>query len=401
MRILETCIRYPPARGGGETNAHAVATRLHRRGHEVTVYTSDLATEFPMARLDQPYAEVDGVPVRRFKGHSLPGPFHWVWMPSMRAMLQDRADLIHVFAYGHHTNLWAAKAARKWAVPLVFTPQYHPLYSTTGGAPRKALRSLFDRFLGPKPFRASSLVIALSTPELEWMRPLIPPTTRAVVIPAGIDLAEFQGGGDGRAFRERHQLDGRVLLYTGRLAMNKHLESVISLMPDLVREFPDLTFVAVGEDHGRLAAWKELASRLGVAGRVRFLGHLERAELIEAYRACDAYVLPSDYESFGIVLLEAMACGKPVVATRVGGVPDIVSDRQTGLLVPYGDAPALREALASLLRDEGLRRSLGAAARAAVGDRFDWDSIVRRIEAEYAALLAGKPAGSPAAPRAP
>ena len=356
------------------------------------MYTSDLATEFPMARLDGPYAEVDGVRVRRFKGHSLPGPFHWVWMPSMRAMLKDRADLVHLYAYGHHTNLLAAKAARTLGVPLVFTPQYHPLFSTTGGAGRKALRSVFDRFLGPKPFRASSLVIALSTPELEWMRPLIPPTTRAVVIPAGIELADFEGEGDGVAFRQRHHLHGRVLLYTGRLAMNKHLESVIRLLPELVKEFPDLTFAAVGEDHGQLAAWRELSHKLGVERHVFFLGHLSRGELVEAYRACDAYVLPSDYESFGIVLLEAMACGKPVVATRVGGTSDIVTDRETGLLVPFGDDAALKQALLSVLGDEALRRALGQRARNAVGERFNWDSIVTRIEAEYAALLSGKTA---------
>ncbi len=392
MRILQACVRYPPAQGGAETHVHAVATRLKQHGHEVAVYTSDLKTEFPMSRLEGPYAEVDGVPVRRFAAHSLPDGLHWVWMPSMKAMYKDRADLVHAHSYGYHQTHIAAKAAERLAVPFVYTPHYHPPFSTTGGAGRKGLRSFYDRFLGLKPFRAASLVIAVSTPELELMRPLIPPTTRTVVIPNGIELKKFAGEGDGRSFREMHQLFGPLLLFTGRLAVNKHLEHVIELLPELLKEFPGLTLAAVGEDHGMLGAWHGLAVKLGVEKHVKFLGQVSADELIEAYRACDAFVLPSDYEAFGIVLLEAMACGKPVVATRVGGVSDIVSDRETGLLVPYGDGAALKSALSSVLGDASLRRALGGAARRAVGERFDWDSVVKRIEGEYAALLAGKSA---------
>src|SRR5882672_2118556 len=200
-----------------------------------------------MQRLDGAYSEIDGVPVRRFRAHSLPGPAHWVWMPSMRAMYRDRADLIHCHSYGYHQTHIAAKAAKKLGVPLIYTPHYHPPYSTTGGAGRQRLRGFYDKRLGRKPFEAAALVIAVSTPELDWMRPLIPPTTRTVVIPNGIDLKRFHGEGDGRAFRELHGINGPLLLFTGRLAVNKHLEHVITLMPELLEEFPDLVFAAVGE----------------------------------------------------------------------------------------------------------------------------------------------------------
>lgn len=386
MRVIQACIRYPPAQGGAETHVHALSTRLKKRGHDVRVYTSNLKTEFPMARLDGPFGEVDGVPVRRFAARSMPDGLHWVWMPSMRAMMKDKADLIHAHSYGYHQTHIAAKAAKRLGVPFVYTPHYHPPYSTTGGAGRKGLRSLYDRFLGVKPFKAASLVIAVSSPELEWMRPMIPPATRTVVIPNGIELKRFQGQGDGRAFRELHHVWGPMLLYTGRLAANKHLDSVIDLLPDMLKQFPDVTFVAVGEDHGKRKEWHELAVKLGVEKRVLFLGHVSGDELLEAYRACDAFVLPSDYEAFGIVLLEAMACGKVCVATRVGGVSDIVTDRATGLLVPYGDRAALRSALISVLGDASLRRELGDAAKRAVGEKFDWDSVVSRIEAEYRRL---------------
>lgn len=390
-RVVQACIRYPPARGGAETHVHAVATRLKRRGHDVAVYTSDLKTEFPMERLDGAYAEVDGVPVRRFEARSMPGAFHYVTYPAMKgALLADRADIYHAHSYGYpHTHL-AAKAAARHGRPFVYTPHFHPPYSTTGGRTRKTLRSVYDSALGRRPFRAADLVIAVSSAELQWMRPMIPLDTRTTVIPNGIDLKDFEGDGDGRAFRERHGVHGPMLLYTGRLAGNKRLDTVIALMPDLLKEFPDLTFVAVGEDHGMGRSWRELAERLDVKDHVRFLGHVERAELVEAYRACDAFVLPSDYEAFGIVLLEAMACGKPCVATRVGGVVDIIRHQETGLLVEFGDKEALKEALTSLLGDHVARRELGGAARASVGREFDWDAVVGRIEAEYGKLARGE-----------
>jgi len=397
LRIIQACVRYPPATGGAETHVHALATRLKQRGHDVVVYTSDLSTEFPMAKLPAEAAPltdkatglplVDGVPVRRFKASSLPGALHWVRMPSMKAMLDDRADIIHMHSYGYYQTHVASKAAAKLAAPLVYTPHYHPPFSSTGGAGRKGLRSFYDRRLGRKPFEAASLVIAVSSPELEWMKPMIPPATPTVVIPNGIELQRFSGHGEGRAFREAHKITGPMLLYAGRLAINKHLEHVIEVMPDLLREFPDLTLCAVGEDHGMLEPWKAAAAKAGVEAHVRFLGHIADEALIEAYRACDAFVLPSDYEAFGIVLLEVMACGKPVVATRVGGVTDIVTDRQTGLLVPYGDRAALKNALVSLLGDASLRRELGQAARRSVGEKFDWNSVVTRIEEHYRLLL--------------
>jgi glycosyltransferase involved in cell wall biosynthesis len=390
VRIIQACVRYPPAKGGAETHVHALSTRLKQRGHDVVVYTSDLDTEFPMARLGGPHAEVDGVPVRRFKATSLPGRLHWVRAPSMKALYRERADIIHAHSYSYQHTHFAAKAALRLGAPFVFTPHFHPPASATGGGGRDKQRALYDRFLGRKVFAAASLVVAVSTPELEWMRPLIPPGTATVVIPNGVELKRFAGEGDGRGFRERHSVVGPMLLFTGRLAVNKRLEHVIELMPALLKEFPGLVFCVVGEDHGMLAEYKALCEKLGVQAHVRFIGHVSPEELVEAYRACDAFVLPSEYEAFGIVLLEAMACGKAVVATRVGGVSDIVTDRQTGLLVPYGDPAALARALTSVLGDRMLARELGGAARRAVGERFDWDSVVRQVEQQYTLLLGAR-----------
>ena len=109
--------------------------------------------------------------------------------------------------------------------------------------------------------------------------------------------------------------------------------------------------------------------------------------LLSAYPACDVFVLPSEYEAFGLVLLEAMSCEKPCVATNVGGVPEVVEDGKTGLLVEYGNPVALASAIIKLLGDEEKRRSMGMAGRKRVIENFTWPKIVDKIEGVYRELV--------------
>jgi glycosyltransferase involved in cell wall biosynthesis len=106
-------------------------------------------------------------------------------------------------------------------------------------------------------------------------------------------------------------------------------------------------------------------------------------------------VLPSRYENFPVVLLEAMACGVPVVATRVGGIPELVTDGVEGLLVPAGDAPALREALAAIVRDGARASGMGARARRRIEGRYTWDIIAAQMAALYARVAAGATTSHP------
>ncbi|WNB86244.1 glycosyltransferase [Cellulomonas sp. ATA003] len=137
----------------------------------------------------------------------------------------------------------------------------------------------------------------------------------------------------------------------------------------------------------------ELATRLGVVHRVRFVGSVPRADVPALVRRADVVVATPWYEPFGIVPLEAAACGRPLVGTAVGGLLDSVEDGVTGLLVPPRDPVALADALGRLLADPGLRTSLGAAARRRALDRYGWDRVADRTVAAYAAVGAGARVG--------
>ncbi len=205
------------------------------------------------------------------------------------------------------------------------------------------------------------------------------PVTPAV-INNGIDLSLFRPQPPDLAWR---QYGGHLLLYVGRLQPWKGVETAIRALPML----PTATLLVAGdgEDRPRLTA---LAAMLGVGARVRWLGMLPREELPTLYSSVDL-LLATSYasETFGISLIEAQACGLPVVASNFGGFPEVVAVGKTGLLVPPRDPDALAQAVAALLHDAPRRHALAAAAPAWAA-QWGWAAVTDRVEAAYHAALA-------------
>ncbi len=171
------------------------------------------------------------------------------------------------------------------------------------------------------------------------------------------------------------------LLSVARLSSTeqpKGIDTVIRALPDLLRQFPDLVYVIVGDgpDRARLQA---LADQLGVRGSVCFRGFVPEEELRQEFARCWLYVMPSAKEGFGFVFIEAMAYGKPVVAARATAIPEVVEHGRTGLLVEPGNAPQLAEAIAELLRDGVLRQQMGAAGRETVRQRYTFDAFCNQV----------------------
>ena len=179
-----------------------------------------------------------------------------------------------------------------------------------------------------------------------------------------------------------------IVGFVGRLSPEKRVDLLLEAFARLapVGAAPLCAIVGSGPDEGRL---RLLARRLGIADRVRFLGHRDDALALVA--GFDVAVLPSDREGCPLAVLEYMALGRAIVATRVGGVPDLVADGAQALLVDRGDSEQLARAIDRLLADDGLRAALGASARDVQQADFDLDAVVRRIEQLYERLL-----GSPA-----
>lgn len=209
------------------------------------------------------------------------------------------------------------------------------------------------------------------------------PAERCHVVPNGTDPEHFRPMAVD-ALRARLGLEGRsVLLFAGRLKPNKGVDTVIAALPEIAGSQPEVVFVVVGEgeDEPRLRA---LAAQHGVLERCRFLGRVPWSALPEYYNLADVFVTlsreePPSVEGFGLVFLEASACGRAVIGARSGGIPDAIVEGETGLLVDPGDPSAFAAQATALLADPALRSRLGAAGRAHVLLAGNWDTVHDRL----------------------
>jgi phosphatidylinositol alpha-1,6-mannosyltransferase len=217
------------------------------------------------------------------------------------------------------------------------------------------------------------------------------PDTKVHLVRPGVDLNRFRPA-DGAGLRSRHGAPGAaVLLTVGRLVPRKGQDTVIRLLPEVLREVPVVYWIAgegTDEERRRL---RDLARQVGVEAHVRFLGAVSDRQLPALYSACDVFVMlnrttpEGDVEGFGMVFLEAGACGRPVVGGASGGAVEAVRHGVTGYLVPEGDEGAAVRALVSLLQDPELRGRMGEAGRQ-VAARHGWERGAERVKAVCARL---------------
>jgi glycosyltransferase involved in cell wall biosynthesis len=243
---------------------------------------------------------------------------------------------------------------------------------------------------GPEPRRQARIkrlilaqadrVTATSRFLAERTRTLLPVGHNVAVIPFGIDCERFRPSGTGR--RAGEPVIGFLKHYTPKYGPRVFLEA-------LDRE--GLAFRAEMYGTKDPLPYRRLAETLGIQERVFIGGAVPHRDVPDRLRGFDVYVMPSvhDSETFGVAALEASACGVPVVASRVGGVPEVVEHERTGLLVTPSDPAALAAALRRLLLDAGLREAMGEAGRSFVRTRYSWHESVERMEALYFDLLGG------------
>lgn len=372
MRIVHVVQRYHPALGGAETHVREVAEEQARRGHDVLVATSAM----PGAAESETQG---GVRIRRFPARTHRGDYllpPWLPMDGLLPFLvHSRADILHAHSYRFSTVEAAAAAHRREGIPLVVTA--HGFYPPEN--PLVALaRWRYDRARGRRALAAASRCVAVTSHEVAHYAALGVDPQRVDVVPNGIPTRALEPG-DGAAFRAKHALgDGPIVLFLARLAHDKGLGDLVRAAPRFLAAHPDATLVVCGRDAGAGTAARRDARRRGLDGRIRFLGSVDDPR--DAYAACDVFVLPSHYEAFGLVLLEAMAQGRPVVATTAGGMPEVVAE--AGVLVRPRAPRELGDAIGALLADAPRRRALAEAASARART-FLWTDIVPRLEETY------------------
>jgi glycosyltransferase involved in cell wall biosynthesis len=355
--------------GGGERFALGVASRL-----DPERFDSILCVTRPSAPDAVEEARAAGLRVVELDRSS-----RWSlrpWQRLTRLLRDERIDIVHSHKYG--SNVWGALVTRAAAVPVFVAHEHSWSYE---GDP---LRVLLDRYVVGRRAQAVIAVSALDRRRMIERERL--PGELVVLQPNGIAPVP-----PGDANRLRAELgcgpETPIVGFVGRLSPEKRVDLLLGAIARLAAGgvAPICAIVGAGPAEQELRA---AALRLGIADRVRFLGQRDDALAVAA--GFDVAVLASDREGCPLAVLEYMALGRAIVATRVGGVPDLVEDGRQALLVAAGDEERLAASIGRLLGDADLRGSLGAAAREVQQRSFDLDAVVRRIENLYERLLAAR-----------
>ena len=384
MKILQGCVRYPPAPGGAETVVKAYSEGLRDLGHDVEVITTDLYTETPFVKKEMP-SEVNGINVTRHKAYTVSGEAHYVLAPGMvQSFLSKKADIIHTHSYGYFQNHAGWIRERFQSTPWVITPHFHPSWSMWGGAKRKTLREFYDTVIGKGTLESADLITCVSKHEKDMLVSEIGIDEDNIkIIYNGINWNDWQILPDKNIFRKQYpDISDKFVLFAGRLATNKGLSDLISAM-DLVNQ-RSVDLVITGADMGLGKQLEKEALEKGV--RMHRLGHIDDETYRSVLAAAEMLVLPSEYEAFGIVLLEAAAAETAVIGTNVGGIPEAMSPGNNGLIVEYNDVDNLSKSIATLLDDSKMCNEMGKAGRL-WAKNFSWDSILRELEQEYSSII--------------
>ena len=385
MRVLMVSGIFPPDRGGPASYVPRMAQALAKRGHsvEVVCLSDRLVGD----------GTIHSLPVHRIRRGQfwplrLSNTVFAIWRAAWRH------DVIYVNGLGAESALAALLAGR---------PAVHKIvgdYAWERAVVRKWFAGTIDEY------QASPKSPALRM--LDLIRTIPLKLARRIIVPSHY-LGRIVGdwGISSRRIRVIHNAvataaatkpvvllpawPGKTLITVCRLVPWKGVDALIRLLPEL----PDTRLVIAGDGDIR-GELSDLATRSGVSERVLFLGDVPHEEVAGYLRQADAFVLNSTYEGLPHVVLEAMTAGAPVIATNAGGTGEVVEDEVTGLLVPVGDATALRAAVERLWREPALGRQLTAEAVRRLQAHFDFDAMVGATEA----LLAAEAGAATAAPRA-
>jgi glycogen(starch) synthase len=365
-RVAFLSSEYPPHTFGGlGTTVEALSRFLAARGIEVLLVVPDqagYAVPPPGVRL-LPVTVAGAVSDEDF----------WLTFceQAYAAVIHDGADVDLVHCHDWMTTAGGIGLARAYAVPVVLTVHL----------PQTVPGNLALENLG---LRACDAVVVNSAAVRDEL------AGRAVradfaTIANGVDLARFAAAAE--------PPDLRRVFFAGRLVPQKGVDVLLRAFGAVLRRHPDAALVLAGDGEQRLYL-ERLANFLGIRRHVTFLGWTAGLDLPALYRSAVVTAVPSLYEPFGLVALEAMACGRPVVAARVGGLCEIVEDGRSGYSVTVGDHLDLATRIAALLSDPELARSMGAAARRRAAG-FDWAVVAEQTAQLYETAALSRPAAAP------
>ncbi|WP_281774504.1 glycosyltransferase [Methanobacterium formicicum] len=383
MRILQVISSFPPAYsyGGALKTAYEISKQLVIDGHNVTVYTTDVYDENSRIDFEENPIIVDGMEVYRFRNISNKLAYkNFPIAPSMAKSLKKnmhKFDIIHLHEYRSFQAILIHYYSKRNNIPYLIQPHG----STINIMGMSKLKNLFDITIGHKILKDASKVIALNERECNIIKKFNVNPSDIKIIPNGISLSEFSNLPDKGNFRLKYGIKKHenLILYLGRIHKIKGIDLLVRTFAKLVND--NIILVIVGPDGGYLQEIKKIVEEFGIKDKVIFTGPLYGSKKLEAYIDADLYVLPSIYETFPSTVLEACACGTPVIVTDNCGISNIVN-QNLGFKVRY-DEISLKVAIQTMLNNNKIRLNAVNNAKNLLKTRFNWIKIVKELENIY------------------
>lgn len=398
LSVHTSPLASPGGRESGGMNVYVreLSQAMGARGYVVDVFTRRASADAPDTQPFGPNARViniDAGPAGPIDKEALVG--HLREFEANLSAFTEREGAAYDMMHSHYwmSGVVATRLAERWGVPHV--AMFHTLGEVKNRA-RATEHEPASRIAAERRIATTAdRIVVASAHEKHLLTALYgADAARIAIVPCGIDLDLFAPMEKEFARRKLGLKDGeRVILFVGRIEPLKGIDILISVAAQL-HEDENFIVLIVGGDARASAEIEQLraqAERLGVEHHISFVGSVEHDRLPLYYNAADVCVVPSYYESFGLVAVESMACGTPVVASRVGGLTTTVQDGETGYLIPWRCPEPFAERLELLLDNDELRASFGRAGREAV-ERFRWANVADAVGALYESLLADAPA---------
>lgn len=384
MNILQITKSFYPAVsfGGTVTSTYNIAKYLVKRGHDVTVYTTDASNISTNERFLEKYQKIDGVKVFRFRNLA---KFYGLFVSPgiIHGLLEtiSNFDVVHLHEYRTFQNL-AFHFLNTTGIPYILSCHGEFAY-TEESLDWFFTRRLFEYTFGRKLLNGASKLFALTKFEAAQFFDAGIARDKVAIIPNGVDLQGSINISLSDSFRESFDIgEEKIVLYLGRLHKIKGIDILVKAFALLSNERNNVKLLLAGPDHGFMNYLKKLVGDLNLEDKVLFTGSLSRKQVLAAYLASTVVVYPSIQEALGIVPLEAAMMGKAVIVSDVPTM-DFVKKGSFGLTVKYGNVNQLKVALEMILDNPEMSRELGKKGREFVNQNYSWESIVKMIENEY------------------
>lgn len=394
MKLLCVTPWYYPAFqfGGPIASVHGLNKALAKNGVDVTVYTTNAGLDEKVPVNSE--IDIDGIRVVYFsltKIFNFPALSKWQFSVEMTKALSDKIfefDIIYINGLWSYPATVSCYYSRRYEKPYIVAPR-GMLYSYT--MKKKAWKKLpYYQIFTKKDMRCASAIHYTTSDEAKQCHTRLRLNNEALIVPNGIDPAVFPCRSESEILKSKYPIlkNKKVVLFLGRICWIKGLDVLVKSFSLLAKERGDVHLLIVGPDENgyekKVRRWLE---EEGVADRATFTGMLEGDEKLDAYLGSDIFVLPSYSENFGMVVVEAMSCGLPVVISDQVGICDDVETAHAGVIVKT-DAALLAGALTRLLEDPGLCLEMGARGRTLVENKYGWDQIADSMISGFNEIIA-------------